>query len=79
MVIPLQVMEQQTVTIANMLQFGAQIFGILLVSLVSFIGPAPLVLLQIGVTAGAAGATQRLSPSPAEHEAKGEGDGNKTD
>jgi MFS family permease len=59
---------QQTVTIANMLQFGAQIFGILLVSLVATIGPIPLILTQAGLTVSAAFAMKRISPSPPEND-----------
>lgn len=59
---------QQTITIANMLQFGAQIFGIVLVSLVTTIGPIPLIMIQVSAALGAGLVTRRLDPSPAEHD-----------
>ncbi|TNE58297.1 MAG: MFS transporter [Alphaproteobacteria bacterium] len=61
---------QQTVTIANMLQFGAQILGMMLFNLVRIVGPVPIIVIQAGLALSAAYSTTKLDPSPPEH--KGE-------
>jgi MFS family permease len=56
---------QQAITTANMLQFGAQIFGILLVMAVAFVGPVSLIFVQSFLYLMGIYATTRLSVSPA--------------
>lgn len=55
---------QQAITTANMLQFGAQIFGILLVMFVAIIGPVSLIFMQGFLYLMGIYATTRLSPAP---------------
>lgn len=56
---------QQTITIANMMQFGSQIVGILLAGTAAMIGPIPLILTQLGISAAGTYAVTRLGRSPA--------------
>lgn len=58
---------QQTVTIANMIQFGSQILGMVLFNLVRLVGPIPIILIQAGLALSAAFSTTKLDPSPAAH------------
>jgi len=55
---------QQTVTIANMMQFGTQIIGILLAGTAAMVGPVPLVLTQFGISVAGIYAVTRLAKSP---------------
>jgi MFS family permease len=56
---------QQAITTANMLQFGAQIFGILMVMAVAIVGPVSLIFMQAFLYLMGIYATARLSVSPA--------------
>lgn len=56
---------QQAITTANMLQFGAQIFGILMVMAVAIVGPVSLIFMQAFLYLMGIYATTRLSVSPA--------------
>ena len=55
---------QQAITTANMLQFGAQIFGILMVMAVAIVGPVSLIFMQSFLYLMGIYATARLSYSP---------------
>lgn len=56
---------QQAITTANMLQFGAQILGILMVMAVAIVGPVSLIFVQSFLYLMGIYATTRLSVSPA--------------
>ncbi len=64
---------QQSIMTANMLQFGTQIFGIILVRFVAIIGPVPLILMQAGIYASGVLTTTRLSAYPPIRRSDGRG------
>lgn len=64
---------QQSVTIANGLQFGFQILGITLAAMVREIGPLPILTFQVFIYIFGAYTTTRLNVTPPEKEATNSG------